>query len=137
MQICDLLILLLYFEVSVKKTHCKEESLVVTLEISENFDHPVNHPCSQSRGNLVMNQAIIRYVGLLKLARVSFDFLAVLHFGVYVLTLDLGGVITTQMERWVLADETLRNSLVQRCISASLARCLEEMRVVNKSLNQM
>lgn len=110
MQVSDLLGLLLSFKVPVEKTGCQEERLVLTLEIGQHLDHPVDHAGSEYRGNLVILEAIIRSVSLLELARVSLNLLAILDLNVDVLTLDLCRISSTQVERWMLTDKTSGNS---------------------------
>ena len=45
-------------EETVQKTDSQEESLVVTLEISEHLDHPVDHPCSETLCDFVSIQEV-------------------------------------------------------------------------------
>ena len=59
MELTEHLLLRREFKVPVHKTHCQEESLVITLEVSEHLDHPVYHSCAQAVVYLgVVHQAI-------------------------------------------------------------------------------
>jgi len=45
-------------EEAVQETDSQEESLVVTLEISEHLDHPIDHPCSETLCDFVSIQEV-------------------------------------------------------------------------------
>ena len=92
-QVGNLTPLRLVLEVAIKEAHCKEEGLVIALEVSKHLDHPVNHACSQRRRNLMPHQTVRRQMLLLQLAHVAHDRLTVLVVHVDVLALDLVGLL--------------------------------------------
>lgn len=59
MQIAHLLGFLDSLEVSIKKRNSDEESLIIALEVGKDFDHPVNHSCSEDWSDLMSLKAVL------------------------------------------------------------------------------
>ena len=72
-QITNFSRLLLALEVAIEERCCQEECLVVTLEISQYFNHPVDHSSSESWRDFMPDQAILSKELLFKLSCVSHD----------------------------------------------------------------
>ena len=74
-QIAHLLGRFTVLEVSIHQRRGEEEGLVVAPEICQDFDHPVNHSCSEARINFMAVQAIRSIISLLKLSQITVDVL--------------------------------------------------------------
>ena len=57
-------------EESILEAHRDEESLIVTFEVGQNFNHPVDHSCSESWSDIVSLETIGRVVCLFKVSEV-------------------------------------------------------------------
>ena len=98
-QITDLSRLLLSLEVAVEERGCQEECLVVTLEVSQHFNHPINHASSQSWRDFMPHQAILSEKLLFELPCVRHDRVTILIAHINVLSLDLIGCLAGEVQR--------------------------------------
>ena len=48
-------------EILIQDLHSNIECLVRAPEISQNLDHPIDHPCSQGRGDLMRLQKLTKF----------------------------------------------------------------------------
>lgn len=80
---CFIALLFQAFEVPVHERDTHEESEVVTLEISEDFNHPVDHSGSESAVDLVTLEHIRKLVESLRILHVAVDVSAVLKLNMF------------------------------------------------------
>jgi len=92
MEITDFLGRDCVLEESVLQVDCQEERLVVTLEIREHFNHPVDHSCPQNSCDFMVNKAVTCVVLLLQVAEVVINVIFQLVADVDVLTVKICGV---------------------------------------------
>ena len=88
-QVRNLSRILLVLEVPVHQAHSQEEGLIVALEVSEDFNHPVNHSSSQNWGNFVLDETVSGQQLLFKFTNVQVDRFAIFYIDIDVLSLKL------------------------------------------------
>lgn len=91
MQVPYLLLALAPKEVAVHEANGQEEGQVITLEVSQHLDHPVDHPGSEGpRHGGVLAQTVCRQEFEFLLTKISIDVLRQLHAHVDVLPFVVG-----------------------------------------------
>lgn len=105
MQIWNFLRGLICLQEPVEETDSKEEGLVVTLEVSEHFDHPVDHSCSQRRCDLMVLKTRLGRVKFLQLPCVRVDRSWVFGIDVDVLPFNIGSSFSWQAHTRMLIVE--------------------------------
>ena len=84
-------------EESVEQANTEEEGLVVTLEVGEDLNHPVNHASAQGWSDFVYQQGVLGVELGLELTEVQVDAFSILTVNVYVLTFNFGGFFAAQV----------------------------------------
>ena len=102
MQVANLDRIRAQSEETVQETDSQKEGLVLTLEISEHLDHPIDHPCSQTLCDFVSIQEVSRLILSLQLSQVLVDLFTILRLNVNVLPLQLSCALTWQVHARML-----------------------------------
>lgn len=101
MQACDLQWLRTVLEVTIHERYGYEEGLIITVEVGQHLDDPVDHASTNWSRDLVPLQAI-RGVKLKLLGpEVLLNVAAKLRPQVYVLSLNVRGQCPGHMSRWM------------------------------------
>jgi len=85
--------------------------LVLTLEISQHLNHPVDHSRAQSWCYFMLLQAVISPEYRFKFSNIQINGLAILCLDIDVLSFDLSSLLSRKMGRWVWNRKLKRNDL--------------------------
>ena len=90
-EVGDLSGVLLVLEEAVQDRDGQEEGLVVTLEVGQDFDHPVNHAGPKGGSYFVLDEAVLGVELDLELSLIDVDVLPIVvaHVGRFALNLSL------------------------------------------------
>lgn len=91
-------------EISVEEWDSQEESLVITLEISEDFNHPVDHPWSESPCDLVSTQTVSSVELNFQFSLVLIYFQTIISINVVAFSFDFCCLFNFLLPWWVVED---------------------------------
>ena len=101
MKIANLFLDFASFEVSVEKTNSQEECLIITFEIGQDLDHPIDHSSSKTCVDLMVSKGIGGIEFTLKFSQVFVDIRTKLISHIDVLSLDISRGFSWELSSWM------------------------------------